>query len=478
MAMVNRTEVLTVDTPVKRMMRIAAVIAEYNQELRIQNTYILPVNNIVQKVRDMRCIVRDEFTKEERYWVGRREEKRRYRFRDLEELHGDLGMVLRDRIKMVERIGGFKVGVEDVYKVLCDLVREGKPVMWVWSNRENSRGKLGVQTAPIVLEDTNGEVYKLGPMIMWYNLVIQSRYGNDGVARYEGLYPEVDIEAVEPYWDSNEEYFHPHVSGERLCAGDGGTALSAALVRGDMYSVFEIVEAILGEYNPDSPYKALEEWEGGGIECASCGCEMGDDDKYYCERCNSDVCESCSFYCEVCNENYCLGCAERSDGHNYHKTWECAECGKQMCSGCAMESGFHCGECDKVWCEECAEKLEVCAECGEPMCSECGTNCADCGKGICINCVGGGCSTCGDALCASCIVKCVACGKVQCNIYRHECSECSEIVGDCCVVRCQECSTVMCPRCKVEDDAGRVLCPGCLENIDEDSNIERQVQNE
>ena len=52
----------------------------------------------------------------------------------------------------------------------------------------------------------------------------------------------------------NDAVTHPHVSDERLCTGDAGAAIQAALAAGRVFDFFTLVRSVLVTYNPESPY--------------------------------------------------------------------------------------------------------------------------------------------------------------------------------------------------------------------------------
>jgi len=49
-------------------------------------------------------------------------------------------------------------------------------------------------------------------------------------------------------------YLHPHASSSSICWGNAKDAMSKALLRYDMATVFTLLQTILHQYNPDSPY--------------------------------------------------------------------------------------------------------------------------------------------------------------------------------------------------------------------------------
>jgi hypothetical protein len=150
------------------------------------------------------------------------------------------------------------------------------------------------------------------------------------------------IVALDPHPSAcNEEVTHPHVSGEHLCEGDASAAIEAALTNGRICDFFQLVTAVLTNYNPNSPYVALGDWE--GRPCYDCGYTMSGDDIHWCTSCENDFCDDCTSYCRRCDETTCRGCLE-----------ECSACGELMCPSCRMS----CPECGKLICKTCHEEQQ------------------------------------------------------------------------------------------------------------------------
>ena len=136
----------------------------------------------------------------------------------------------------------------------------------------------------------------------------------------------------------NDAVTHPHVSDERLCTGDGGAAIGAALAGGRICDFFQLVNAILTTYNPSSPYVSLADWD--GRACYDCGCTVGADDTLWCTSCERDFCENCTSYCRRCDDTTCAGCLK-----------ECPVCRESVCPSCMT----HCESCGETICRSCAE---------------------------------------------------------------------------------------------------------------------------
>jgi len=71
------------------------------------------------------------------------------------------------------------------------------------------------------------------------------------------------VMALDPHPSSrNDSVTHPHISEERLCAGDAGAAIDTALAGGRICDFFILVRSVLTNYNRDSAYVTLEDWDG------------------------------------------------------------------------------------------------------------------------------------------------------------------------------------------------------------------------
>jgi hypothetical protein len=195
-----------------------------------------------------------------------------------------------------------------------------------------SKNTISVVTESITLED----VY-LGPFKIQLELnKLDQLYNNS---------PYIVI-ALEPNPASADDgVTHPHVSGNKLCEGDGHAAIRAALEDGRISDFFTIVRSILNTYSPDSPYVTLDDWD--GTTCYDCGRTVNSDDIYYCDHCEHDYCDECSTYCRHCEETVCLGCSG-----------QCSYCEEMLCRSCVSE----CEECGEIFCKSCLEN-DLCPNC-------------------------------------------------------------------------------------------------------------------
>jgi len=203
-------------------------------------------------------------------------------------------------------------------------------------NFDKKANTLSVITEPITLED----IY-LGPFEIKLEL-----------HRLAELYKSAPYHciALDPHpAGPSEDVTHPHVSGERLCEGEGYASIRAALEQGRICDFFTIVRGILNTYSPDSPYVSLSEWE--GEACYECGYTVDSENSYYCGFCDHTYCEQCSTYCPHCEEIICLGCVGK-----------CEVCEDQICPNCVRK----CSECGALCCKSCLDE-GICLNCQKEM---------------------------------------------------------------------------------------------------------------
>ena len=194
-------------------------------------------------------------------------------------------------------------------------------------------GTLSVITEPIELEG-----FYFGSFEIQLNINEIKRLHSESPYRIIALEPNPA--------GSDDNVTHPHVSLEKLCEGDGYIPIRKAIQQGRLSDFFMIVMQILQTYNPNSPYVALDDWE--GTSCYDCGFTVSGDDCYYCEDCERDYCSQCSTYCQICDTTICLGCS-----------FECPDCRKPVCSRCTAV----CKECDETLCTDCVNEKGLCQTC-------------------------------------------------------------------------------------------------------------------
>jgi len=188
-------------------------------------------------------------------------------------------------------------------------------------------------TEPITLRDI--ELGPFGIDLHW-----------DRIGSAKGVHA-FDIVALEPNPAAGrEDVFHPHVQGHDLCAGDAAGPVQRALEQGRIVEAFLMIQSVLNNYNPGSPYVRLDQWS--GVPCSDCGRRVDDEDRYTCESCDSDLCDHCSSSCSRCSSSRCGRCLE-----------SCDICDSQCCPACLTTVAE-----DRRVCTSC---FEECAECGRRL---------------------------------------------------------------------------------------------------------------
>ncbi len=190
--------------------------------------------------------------------------------------------------------------------------------------------RITVETEPVELGG-----HDLGP----FRIVLD-------LADLQEAYP-YQVIAVDPRPSGiNPDVPHPHVSGVRLCEGEGRQALRHALRTGRLLDFFVLVRQVLNTYNDASAYVRLDEWE--GIACHDCGVSVESDMAYGCTACGGNLCGDCALSCRTCDESFCGGCLT-----------DCQECDESFCRSCVRS----CADCDRRCCRECLDEEERCDEC-------------------------------------------------------------------------------------------------------------------
>lgn len=170
-------------------------------------------------------------------------------------------------------------------------------------------------TDPITLEEV-----ELGRFIIQLEVGRLDRQRNAGSFRCIALDPNPAA--------SNSEVTHPHVSEEKLCAGEASLPISNALAQGRISDAFCLVRSVLNTYNSASPYVALEDWV--GVRCTDCEEFVQANELYHCAHCGYGYCDNCISSCDLCNQSACAGCLER-DGRSHQDC--CPNC-RETCARC------------------------------------------------------------------------------------------------------------------------------------------------
>lgn len=245
--------------------------------------------------------------------------------RDLNEFSYELG-----RFKeLVNRDDASIPILSDIVAELLQMEQEFEKV-----NFDLAEKTISVITKSIVLEEISFGLFEIKLLLTDFNKLYSDR-----PYRVIALDPNPAA--------TDEDVTHPHVSHEKLCEGDGHTAITKALEQGRLCDFFTMVIGVLENYNSGSPYVSINDWE--GRVCYDCGCTISSDDSYYCEDCENDYCDHCSTYCQKCDTTICLGCA-----------FNCPDCGEPVCNRCTAI----CSECRERFCKDCLTD-GLCQSCQE-----------------------------------------------------------------------------------------------------------------
>jgi hypothetical protein len=192
---------------------------------------------------------------------------------------------------------------------------------------------LSVTTEAIVLEGV-----RLGRFVIQLDT---GRLGSDS---------PYSIIALEPNRAGHSrETTHPHVHGERLCPGEGRSAIAAALAEGRLLDFFTVVDRILHTYSEGSAYVELNNWY--GRPCHDCDCTVDEDDAFSCQNCDETLCGNCLQSCGDYGVGHCSGCIDC-----------CPECEERYCSDCLK----NCLRCRRAVCGSCLDE-NVCTSCLEEL---------------------------------------------------------------------------------------------------------------
>ena len=273
-----------------------------------------------------------------------------------------------------------------------DLIEEIKVAKNTFKTLSYRDGILSIKTHNITLSDGDNEI-ELGDFKICFNLGM----------RFNSVLGDIlSIRALNPNpANGHSGITHPHVDDERLCAGDGDTLIRQALQQGRIEDAFKLVLTVLDNYNEESPYVHLYEWNGEVYCCDECGADdLTEDTIYSCESCDRVLCENCCSSCENCSRSTCAECANT------------------------------CGRCDNISCERCS-KNNTCKDCGETVCINCMETCNSCGKNRCSGCLEE-CGSCNNKICNDCVISCKNCDT-------KTCSDCVLTCGNCGDNFCSEC---------------------------------------
>lgn len=318
----------------KNLIRLAYMILDAVCGLKVRN-----LQHIQSNLEDLCCKCSD--TKKdsnlfriavERNWTASAEKIRSRIGRNL----NDFSYHLQRFKELVNADSGKQPKLSDIFAELHQIEQELGELKYDLKEKT-----LSIITEPISLNDIS-----FGSFEIKLNIGDIHRLYTDSPYRVIALEPNPA--------GADSSVTHPHVSSERLCEGDGHTAIRRALEDGRLCDFFTMIVSILQTYNPDSPYVSLDDWE--GTSCYDCGYTISGDESYYCEYCERDYCSRCSSYCQRCDTTICLGCA-----------YECPSCNEPVCRDCTAV----CTECEERFCKDCLNEENLCKSCEEDRKENC-----------------------------------------------------------------------------------------------------------
>lgn len=262
----------------------------------------------------------------------------------------DLDQCLRDIKAFPEQIDRMIRDKEDTIKHIEELAVEGQRIIegssWYKMNSQQQADEVEK-----FIKDTKAELYldpypvvdiPINPITLEHNsfkITTDVIYLRIIPRRFPKLYAQgTCLEKT--------DLIHPHIGEDgEICLGEARAAIFAAISRCDLYSIVDIVESMLSEYNPRSPYLSIEKILGLEV-CHLCG-EIDDDEEIRdCDDCDDPTCSNCIQYvntpdgdrylCDSCMDHYVqLECCDRGwvyEGDYY----TCGKCGMTMCYACKL----------------------------------------------------------------------------------------------------------------------------------------------
>jgi hypothetical protein len=188
---------------------------------------------------------------------------------------------------------------------------EGKPTLIItFKTKEDS-----------ILTNLDGESFNLGNFMIDIFFRISE---NDFLVKAQELNPNYNIDS---------EYFHPHVSAAaEVCLGEGLRLMQNYLRLLEINQIPEIIEAILNTYNPNSAYYPLEFWN--QRRCSSC--DEFSEETLPCHSCGDGICSNCAILCSDCGKEFCGECIGG-----------CESCRENFCEDCMDEDDNLCRHCQE-----------------------------------------------------------------------------------------------------------------------------------
>jgi hypothetical protein len=210
---------------------------------------------------------------------------------------------------------------------------------------------IGVVTEAIVLKGVN-----LGPFAIEFDWMHDGLSSGSRCFHVRSLQPNVP--------SGRDDVTHPHVQDDILCAGDAKESLDQAVAEGRLVDAFLMVQSVLTNYNPNSAYVSLQEWD--GTQCAQCGRRVASSETYSCEHCECTLCDECAERCEGCDETRCGDCLSPCDicsARHCRGELHTTDANRAICPTCLVPCS-RCGTATPK--DELSEGMQLCSTCNPP----------------------------------------------------------------------------------------------------------------
>jgi len=310
---------MTMSLSNKQLVRIASDIHDQLQILRMTRRKQVQQNCsvLIEHLEKLKAIPRKMSICEARCWQTSAD----LIIRSTDTVLRDIPYHIQQVEQAVQACNMKMPAIKDIYQ---ELIQAGEEFDGIQYHKEGNL--LAVSTESIELEGVF-----LGEFEIQLHVPSLTDMRNSNLYRIFALNPHPAA--------SNNAVTHPHVSDERLCPGDAGAAITAALAAGRICDFFMLVNSVLTHYNVGSPFVSLENWH--GTACYQCGYVTSD--VYWCDCCENDVCDECCSSCNRCGEATCTGCLE-----------SCPVCDLAVCPACMTT----CPECGERLCKTCLDELQ------------------------------------------------------------------------------------------------------------------------
>lgn len=189
--------------------------------------------------------------------------------------------------------------------------------------------KLFFTTKEIILWNSKEEELNFGK----FKIELSFIKNYDTYRKKFQLYDNISAVALNPKpAKSSPHIYHPNVSENNICLGDGDSAVHVAILQGRFSDAIELITNVLNTHS-DSPYLRIDDWD--KLTCGNC-CEIMEEneEELKCAHCMEVGCKRCLPACPNCEDIFHNGCAKY-----------CEACDKYIC-GCSFGSTYYCLDCE------------------------------------------------------------------------------------------------------------------------------------